>query len=56
MSTKRRPVVIVEVAPRDGFQVVKPFIPTATRIAVCEALGECAFQRMAEAHGLLHDS
>lgn len=44
--TAKRPVTIVEVAPRDGFQVVKPFIPTAQKIAVVEALGACGFQRM----------
>ncbi|MEZ5842465.1 MAG: hydroxymethylglutaryl-CoA lyase [Hyphomicrobiaceae bacterium] len=42
----KRPVTIVEVAPRDGFQVVKPFIPTAKKIAVVEALGRCGFRRM----------
>ncbi len=39
-------VTIVEVAPRDGFQVVKPFIDTALKIQVCEALGRTGIQRM----------
>ncbi len=37
------PVQIVEVAARDGFQAVKPFIPTHTKIAVVEALMEAKF-------------
>jgi len=44
--TTKRPVTIVEVAPRDGFQVVKPFIATEKKIAVVEALGACGFTRM----------
>jgi hydroxymethylglutaryl-CoA lyase len=44
--TERHSVTIVEVAPRDGFQVVRPFIPTATKIAVIEALAACGFARM----------
>ena len=39
-------VTIVEVAPRDGFQVVKPFIATEKKIAVCDALGRTGIQRM----------
>lgn len=39
-------VTIVEVAPRDGFQVVKPFIPTADKIAVCNALGQTGIKRL----------
>lgn len=39
-------VTIVEVAPRDGFQVVKPFIDTGLKIRVCEALGATGLQRM----------
>jgi hydroxymethylglutaryl-CoA lyase len=39
-------VTIVEVAPRDGFQVVKPFIPTEQKIAVCNALGRTGIKRM----------
>ncbi|MEO0672671.1 MAG: hydroxymethylglutaryl-CoA lyase, partial [Pseudomonadota bacterium] len=39
-------VEIVEVAPRDGFQVVKPFIPTDRKIAVCNALGKTGIKRL----------
>jgi hydroxymethylglutaryl-CoA lyase len=39
-------VVLVEVAPRDGFQVVKPFIATDEKIRVIEALAAAGFQRM----------
>lgn len=39
-------VTIVEVAPRDGFQVVKPFIPTDEKIKVIEALAAAGFTRM----------
>jgi hydroxymethylglutaryl-CoA lyase len=39
-------VTIVEVAPRDGFQAVKPFIPTETKIALIEELAACGFERM----------
>jgi hydroxymethylglutaryl-CoA lyase len=39
-------VEIVEVAPRDGFQVVKPFIPTDRKIAVIEALAGCGIRRL----------
>lgn len=39
-------VTIVEVAPRDGFQVVKPFIPTEQKIAVCNALGKTGIKRL----------
>jgi hydroxymethylglutaryl-CoA lyase len=39
-------VTIVEVAPRDGFQAVKAFIPTEKKIAVIEALAACGFERM----------
>ncbi|MGI9409972.1 MAG: hydroxymethylglutaryl-CoA lyase [Hyphomicrobiaceae bacterium] len=39
-------VTLVEVAPRDGFQVVKPFIPTEAKIEVIEALAKAGFQRM----------
>jgi len=38
-------VEIVEVAPRDGFQAVKPFIPTKTKIALIEELAACGFAR-----------
>jgi len=40
------PVQIVEVAPRDGFQAVKRFIPTPTKIAVVEALMEAKYRRL----------
>lgn len=39
-------VEIVEVAPRDGFQSVKPFIATQTKIALIEELAACGFSRM----------
>ena len=39
-------VTIIEVAPRDGFQAVKPFIPTDTKIALIEEMAACGFQRM----------
>jgi hydroxymethylglutaryl-CoA lyase len=39
-------VEILEVAPRDGFQSVKPFIPTETKIALIEGLAACGFQRL----------
>lgn len=39
-------VVLVEVAPRDGFQVVKPFIDTERKIEIIEALSGAGFQRM----------
>lgn len=45
MNTQDR-VQIVEVAPRDGFQAVKPFIPTQTKLAVVEALIEAKYQRL----------
>lgn len=39
-------VTIIEVAPRDGFQAVKPFIPTDTKIALIEEMAACGFTRM----------
>lgn len=39
-------ITLVEVAPRDGFQVVKPFIATTQKIAVIEALAAAGFARM----------
>ncbi|MDH3858555.1 MAG: hydroxymethylglutaryl-CoA lyase [Gammaproteobacteria bacterium] len=39
-------VQIVEVATRDGFQAVKPFIETETKINVIEALIKANFQRL----------
>ena len=39
-------VKIVEVAPRDGFQAVRAFIPTETKIALIEELAACGFSRI----------
>ena len=39
-------VEIVEVAPRDGFQAVKAFIPTEAKLAVVEDLAACGFPRI----------
>ncbi len=39
-------VEIVDVAPRDGFQAVQPFIPTETKIAVAQSLIEAQFSRL----------
>jgi hydroxymethylglutaryl-CoA lyase len=39
-------VNIVEVAPRDGFQAVRAFIPTETKIALIEELAACGFTRI----------
>ena len=39
-------VDIVEVSPRDGFQSVKPFIPTEKKIALIEELAACGFGRL----------
>jgi len=39
-------VEILEVAPRDGFQSVRPFIPTERKIALIEELAACGFPRM----------
>jgi hydroxymethylglutaryl-CoA lyase len=39
-------VEIIEVAPRDGFQAVRPFIPTETKIALIEQLAACGFKRL----------
>jgi hydroxymethylglutaryl-CoA lyase len=39
-------VTIVDVAPRDGFQSVKPFIPTPTKVRVIEALAAAGLQRL----------
>ena len=35
---------IVEVAPRDGFQAVKAFIPTEAKLALIEDLAACGFR------------
>jgi hydroxymethylglutaryl-CoA lyase len=39
-------VTLIEVAPRDGFQAVKPFIATDTKIALIEELAACGFEKM----------
>lgn len=39
-------VEILEVAPRDGFQAVKAFIPTEAKIAIIEELAACRFKRL----------
>jgi len=39
-------VEILEVAPRDGFQAVRPFIPTDTKIALVEELAACGVPRL----------
>ncbi len=39
-------VEILEVAPRDGFQAVKPFIATETKIALIEELAACGIARL----------
>ncbi|NNF80328.1 MAG: hydroxymethylglutaryl-CoA lyase [Rhizobiales bacterium] len=44
--TQRNSVQIVEVAPRDGFQAVKPFIATETKILVVKALIDAGFERL----------
>jgi hydroxymethylglutaryl-CoA lyase len=42
-------VEIVEVGPRDGFQSVGPFIPTATKVALIKALHAAGVRRMEHA-------
>lgn len=44
--TQARAVEIVEVAPRDGFQAVKPLIPLETKASVCTALIAAGFKRL----------
>lgn len=39
-------IQIVEVAPRDGFQPVIPFIPTETKIEICNALIKTGIKRL----------
>ena len=39
-------VEIVEVAPRDGFQAVKVFVPTEAKLALIEDLAACGFPRI----------
>lgn len=46
MARKMIDVKIVEVAPRDGFQAVRAFIPTETKIALIEELAACGFERL----------
>lgn len=42
----RDPIEIVDVAPRDGFQAVKPLIPTPDKIAITSALMDANFKRL----------
>ncbi|MCH9671983.1 MAG: hydroxymethylglutaryl-CoA lyase [Gammaproteobacteria bacterium] len=42
----KEPIQLVEVAPRDGFQAVKPFIATEQKLAVTEALIAAGFERV----------
>ena len=46
MADTRTSVEIVEVAPRDGFQVVKEFIPTAKKLEVIDALAATGIKRL----------
>ncbi len=46
MGAAKDRVEIVEVGPRDGFQSVAPFIPTARKIAIIEALYAAGIRRM----------
>lgn len=46
MTAARPQIEIVEVAPRDGFQAVKPFIATARKIALIEELAATGVGRM----------
>lgn len=39
-------VKVVEVGPRDGFQMEKAFIPTETKIGLINSLARCGFTRM----------
>jgi hydroxymethylglutaryl-CoA lyase len=39
-------IEILEVAPRDGFQAVRPFIPTEAKVTLIEELAACGFRRM----------
>lgn len=39
-------VEVIEVGGRDGFQNVKTWIPTETKLAILERLAECGFKRM----------
>ena len=44
--TAERPVEIVEVGPRDGYQGIGPFIPTDTKIALLERLVAAGLHRI----------
>ena len=46
MNTAARQVEIVEVGPRDGFQSIGPFIPTATKIEIIDRLFASGIRRM----------
>lgn len=39
-------IVISEVGPRDGLQIHKPFIPTADKVRLVDALSACGLQRI----------
>ena len=39
-------VTVIEVGPRDGFQMEKAFIPTETKIELINSLSRCGFTRM----------
>ncbi|MGQ9652928.1 MAG: hydroxymethylglutaryl-CoA lyase [Thermodesulfobacteriota bacterium] len=39
-------VTVVEVGPRDGFQMEREFIPTKTKIDIINSLAECGIKRM----------
>src|SRR4029079_1990806 len=45
-TRQMKSIEILEVAPRDGFQAVKPFIPTEAKIKLIEELAACGFKRM----------
>lgn len=44
--TDQTSVQIVEVAPRDGFQAVKPLIPTDTKVSIVKSLIEAGYERL----------
>jgi hydroxymethylglutaryl-CoA lyase len=46
LNTKRPDIEIVEVSPRDGFQAIEPFIPTAQKIALIEQLIAAGLRRI----------
>lgn len=43
---KRPSVTIVEIGPRDGFQSVKPFIPTALKLEIIDGLVQSGFEKI----------